>query len=1323
MNKKPDNYETSFRTTNWMTELKHFLSAQSLREVFSVFLLLRWQDVKDEENQFIAEFEGSEYVPFLPPALQMRNWGDLINPAEVTENINALASHIEWNNIEAFNAAGFSYLKHLDKPLRHIQSIDVSLLMPVIQWLCSLQLTPLSAPKILSEIFERILTETSDRHDIEYSSAESLSRLIAELINPKPGESIYDPCFGTGNFLISAWNLFQLRQNKQQNLSNTLRVSGNDVNISAFLTGLTRIVLSGISSTQLALGNSLDDNADQDRAFDIVVAHPPVGIKTHSKAHYYRHLPFKSPDITGLFVQQAISRLKTNGRAVIVVPESFLFRAGADRDLRKHLLRKGMVQAVVGLPTGLIIPGSNIRGCLLVLNKNGDFHHVQMVDATNLAGLRATSKASSPLQLDTEKLTNFILGRYHRIREDSSSHTYLDETSIQLNEDTEDYAGWQISVTELAETDWDLTPRRRDRNELLNALKPFIKDSDTSYVDQLSTMSSIFTGRTIKTVDLSSAPHNDQAKGYIRISDLANGRIVRVSHWLKPDVPCNPHLNLQPGDILISRSGTIGKNAIVSEAAASALAGQGLYVIRPDKNYLDSDYLLAYINSSACQNWFSAHARGTGIQNINRDTVLKLPIPVLPLPIQRRAVARYQQSGMDILTFISTLANDSEMDIFSSLILEIESQLPRFVPGAEVTPSLDLLEPTVDLVRNAQKYPLASYSDEREARSIPLFLQAVTLLEDVGKIPPGPGLLNVLQESERVLFLVNENLANNDTPLWYAAERLRVWLKAAIADLLVPTELKLLNSPVSLPADSYHSFFIEIENPGVLPLRGLQIQTQPDWGSEYLAYLPEKSSFLLNLRGNTPKIEGRFNIRLQWQATGLSGQENNGVIELAFTVSETREVSRLTEQDLGSSPYVTGSPLEPESGHNVFFGRDVILERIRRQISTHGNVVLLEGNRRAGKTSILKHLEGKDIIPGWLSVYCSLQGVGGASNVAGVPSVEVFRGMARSIATALNKNSIDLPLPDGNMIPGGARQLGTGRLILKACREGISEATPFVDFSVYLDDIDKVLAPLKLGLVLMLDEFDKLQEGIDSGITSPQVPENIRYLIQNNPRFSAILTGSRRLKRLREEYWSALFGLGTSIPVTALDKLNASKVVIEPVRDRLVFAPDAVDLVLQLTAMHPYLLQCLCNKVFDFAIETRSKNITASFIDNCAKELARDNEHFATLWDYAGQGPATGHYRRQLVLMLCTQSYRNSESLSFGSLQELLTQNGVDMHEEALDKDLAYLRELELINYSGQLDGGEYRLAIPLMAEWIAQQQDINVVLSHARTEAEEENV
>src|SRR5262249_11477793 len=142
----------------------------------------------------------------------------------------------------------------------------------------------------------------------------------------------------------------------------------------------------------------------------------------------------------------------------------------------------------------------------------------------------------------------------------------------------------------------------------------------------------------------------------------------------------------------------------------------------------------------------------------------------------------------------------------------------------------------------------------------------------------------------------------------------------------------------------------------------------------------------------------------------------------------------------------------------------------------------------------------------------------------------------------------------------------------QACEIGISEKSAFADFRDYLEILLSVIKPLKLRLVLMLDEFDKVQEGINSGVTSPQVPENIRFLIQTYPEFSAILSGSRRLKRLREKYWSALFGLGINVPVTALDVQSARKIVTEPVRDKLVYSNEAIERVVHLTARQPYLL-------------------------------------------------------------------------------------------------------------------------------------------------------
>jgi type I restriction enzyme M protein len=256
----------------------------------------------------------------------------------------------------------------------------------------------------------------------------------------------------------------------------------------------------------------------------------------------------------------------------------------------------------------------------------------------------------------------------------------------------------------------------------------------------------------------------------------------------------------------------------------------------------------------------------------------------------------------------------------------------------------------------------------------------------------------------------------------------------------------------------------------------------------------------------------------------------------------------------------------------------------------------------------------------------------------------------------------------------------------------------------------------------MLDEFDKLQEGIDNGVTSPQVPENIRFLIQSHPRFSAVLTGSRRLKRLREEHWSALYGLGTSIPVTALDVDNARRVVTEPVRGTLTFSDEAVEQIIKLTARQPYLIQCLCNRIFDFASQAKTRSVTLAVVEDAATALVRDNEHFASLWDYAARGPKTGGCRRQLILLQCALALKRDTHLSFGTLREQLAQVGAEAMESDLDADLSYLRELDLIEFSGEIGDGQYELVIPLMAQWIEQQQDADVVTSRAQAEAEEEH-
>lgn len=1296
-------------------------SRSLIREVFAAFLLLRWADLQDAEQEAMAAFEDRTYQPLLPESLQWRHWVLLDHPRAIADRLQELAQYVDGLRGDAAHPVA-AYLHALAEPLRRVLKVNFVYLHDFVRWVADLPFETPSERRALLEVFDQVIAETGDPYDGQYATPVNIARLVAALASPQPGERVYDPCFGSGNFLVAAWQQAERSRNELRRPGVLLEVAGIEINAGAFLVGLTRMLLAGIEAPRLELGNSLEReslSSPSRQGFDVVLANPPIGAKTSREHWRYQHFPIATNDSTGLFVQHTLSQLKPHGRAVIAVPEGFLFRGGAERELRRYLLEQGQVEAVIGLPAGAFAPYTSVKGSLLVLTKQGGTSRVRMVDAAPMFEQRSGRKAPVIRAVIAQQLADEV--RRPELRKPRELPPGVPEgmpgTGVLAR------SVWEVGMDELAAADWDLSPRRREKgglHELLDSLKEVLGDSGS--VAPLSSVAKVSAGRSIKSADLLDEPPFERAVGYVRIKDLNQGKVGRTSSWLRPElVSAEQRWALLPGDVLVSKSGTIGKAALVRNGAVGAVAANGLYVLRADQERLDAGFLLAYLASPACQNWLSAQSRGATMQHLNRAVLDELPVPLPPLSMQARAAAQFREFGTDALAFLAQATGSSESDRLASWLAELDGKVPKFVGGLDDTPPLSQFEPVVALSSTAQRWLDQEQVSSQAARWLVPFVQALLPMASVAQIPPGPGLLNVLQDAERGVQAALEQTTSHlpaESQARAVGERLREWLRAAISDLTDANGLQVRASPASLVAGSFAEFSVELENSGTLPLRNVRVETQPDWGIVEFPYLAERGAFGINLRGDVPKQGGDLTLRLLWRARALSGQEVEGEIELVTRVADPRPASGALPAELGGSPYVTGSPLEPQHGHSVFYGRDELIDKISRQIATHGNVVLLEGNRRAGKTSILKHLEGRTAIPGWLAVYASLQGAEGAAQVVGVPTAEVFREIARSVATALTKLDIDVPLPNGQNLAAGKPALGVAR----ACREGIGADSPFTDFREYLELVLAVLEPLGLGLVLMLDEFDKLQEGIDNGVTSPQVPENIRFLIQTYPKFSAILTGSRRLKRLREEYWSALYGLGTSIPVTALDTESARKVVTEPVRDQLAFSHEAVERVLEVTARHPYLMQCLCNRVFDYAVQTKSRSITASVVNEAAHGLVRDNEHFASLWDYAALGPATGRHRRQLILLLAALSFKQGTHLGFGTLHEQLAQAGVDIADELLDTDLSYLRELELMEFSGEIGDGEYRLAIPLMAEWIQQQQDVDVVASRARTEAEEEN-
>jgi len=1303
-----------------LDHLRKELTGQNIAVAMAALIYLRWADFQEAEQEAIAAFDDTDYHAVLPTSMHWRSW-HILHPQELQDLFaERLPQALErLNNIRHNTLA--THLHHIASAVEHLGRMSPRPLELLIRWLADQPFETPSDRRDLLNVFDQTLNvvfEGPMNYGMgAFRTPPGIAGLMVALAAPTAGDRVYDPCFGTGGLLTAAHD-YAFHEQKGQAFRNgisPIHVAGVEILPEIYVIGLVRLALAGIDDPQIELGNSLERmplTNPQTDGFDVALVNPPWGGRVEPRG--LDHFPVRTSGSAALFVMHALSQLRPDGRAVIAVPQGLLFRGGPDQRLRRILLEQHTVEAVVDLPTASFMPYTAVKSSILVLRRKGPTKRIRMVDAEPYF---EKGKGRRPATIDQTMAVKLARETF--------------------NPQPSEYC-WDVDPSILAEIDWDFTPRRRDQSGLIGVLDTLRSEIE---VLRLEECCQILIGKPFKRDQLSDFPpsrkvspeqkllfpeQNRKLKQaslfdtplipYVRIKDIKRGRADKGSSWLTAEavVAVDSKWKLKPGDVLLSKSGTIGKVGIVGNGAVGAVAANGLFVLRPDQDRLDPHFLIGYLESAECRAWLSDKARGVTIQHLSKRTLHELPVPLPPIQMQQRIAKEHLEHSVDVLAFLAELLTEGEKDPISEWLEKITETFP-ISPDAIDDPLnlvfLDRLATQVQLFRNEAAHN--SHVESPLTAWILQFNESVSGLRGVRKIPPGPGLLSLLQESSRGLrdaistikgHLPNEARARNFTKLFTN------WLEMACSSLLSNVKLVLKTDTEVLKADEAVEISLEVHNQGPLPLRDLFIKTSPDWGQGKIAYLSDGAKKTIHLFGTGPKVAGPFKLTVSWSGLTLDGHHIEGDREIALSVIESDSQTAYSPTDFGGSPYVCGDPIRPER-NDVFFGREELLDQIRRQILQSGNVVLLEGNRRAGKSSILWHLEGVEAVPGWMGIYCSLQGAEGSRDGVGVPTVEVFREMAKSIAMRLHTLGDETPLPDGTLLPAN-KKLG----IAKACRNGITSESPFSDFRDYTELALEKLAEHDLGLLLMMDEFDKLQEGIDSGITSPQVPENFRFLVQTYPRFSAILTGSRRLKRLREEYWSVLFGLGTRFGVSYLSAEAAQLLVTEPIKGKLTYSREAVEHAFFLTAGHPYLLQCLCNRVFDLAVQLKARSVTLDVLLKASDALVEDNEHFASLWDY------TQSDRRRFILVLCHKESKGPDVLSLGVMQERLLHYGVEVDDETLIADLDFLRELELIEKENDSSRAYYFLTIPLMGSWIEKQQDFAAIRIKAKLETEDQH-
>lgn len=251
----------------------------------------------------------------------------------------------------------------------------------------------------LSQVYEGLLLKMGDKGNDggQFFTPREVIRVIVQAIDPAPSETIYDPCCGTGGFLIEAFNNVRAKHKPDASVEEiealgTRTLYGREKENLIYPIGLANLVLHGVDRPHIWHGNTLTGGevygglwADAPAQFDVVLTNPPFGGKEGKEAQ--AQFAYKTSATQILFLQHVIDALKPGGRCGIVVDEGVLFRTNENAfvQTKRKLLDACDLWAIVSLPAGAFVnAGAGVKTDLLFFTKGKRTEKVWYYDLSDV---------------------------------------------------------------------------------------------------------------------------------------------------------------------------------------------------------------------------------------------------------------------------------------------------------------------------------------------------------------------------------------------------------------------------------------------------------------------------------------------------------------------------------------------------------------------------------------------------------------------------------------------------------------------------------------------------------------------------------------------------------------------------------------------------------------------------------------------------------------------------------------------------------------------------------------------------------------------------
>ena len=349
--------------------------------IFPLVFLKRISNVYDEEHAAAMEIYGDEVLADFPENHRFAipggcHWDDI---RAITSNIGATVLKA----MRAIESANPDTLPGVfgDGDWGNKNLLSDSTLADLIEHFSTQTLSISNLPEDeLGNGYEFLIKKFADDsgHTAqEFYTNRTLVHLMTLMLEPQPGESVYDPTCGTGGMLISTAAEVK-RQGKEWR---NLRLYGQELNYGTSAIARMNLFLHGVTDGHIAHGDTLSRPAFHDakgrlQTFDVVLANPPYSIKAWNRDAfandpYGRNMwgvpPQNAADFA--FIQHIAKSLDPQtGRAAILLPHGVLTRF-AEADVRKAMVDSDIIEAVIGVAPGLFY-NSAMEAVVLVLRIN-----------------------------------------------------------------------------------------------------------------------------------------------------------------------------------------------------------------------------------------------------------------------------------------------------------------------------------------------------------------------------------------------------------------------------------------------------------------------------------------------------------------------------------------------------------------------------------------------------------------------------------------------------------------------------------------------------------------------------------------------------------------------------------------------------------------------------------------------------------------------------------------------------------------------------------------------------------------------------------------